>query len=329
MTGQGTFDATLSPEMAALMARLAAAGPQPDPTLLPPAEGRALSEEGNRRWNIDLPAMAFAVDRRVEADAALGSPGCRMRVLVPEERAPGAILYVHGGGFAFCSPETHERCARVLAIEAGMPVLLPDYRLAPENPYPFGLRDVVASLRAAFTATKDAGVVPGPLIVAGDSAGANLALAALLHEQREAAPTPVAGALLFYGNYAMDFASPSYAAFENGPGLTRAKMQRYWAWYAAAGADISGDPLACPLAASDEALAALPPLHLMAGGVDPLLSDTLKLHQRLRALGRKETVTVVPGVVHGFLQNTIDLAAAREALAAAGIAARKMAAATV
>ena len=211
---------------------------------------------------------------------------------------------------------------------AGMPVLVPDYRLAPENPYPAGLTDVVACLRAAFAATKEAGIVGGPLIVAGDSAGANLALAALLHEQRQAVPTAVAGALLFYGNYALDFGTPSYLAFENGPGLTRARMQRYWAWYPAAGADLSGDPLACPLAADDGALMALPPLYLMAGGVDPLLSDTLKLHQRLQALGRKETVTVVPGVVHGFLQYTIDLAAAREALAAAGIAARTMAAAT-
>ncbi len=322
------FDPTLSPEMAALMERMASAGPQPDPTLLPPAEGRALSEENNRRWNRELPPMALATDCRVEANAALGSVACRMRVLVPEGAAAGAILYVHGGGFAFCSPETHERCARLLAIAAGMPVLVPDYRLAPENPYPAGLTDVVACLRAAFAATKAAGVVAGPLIVAGDSAGANLALAALLHEQRQTVPTAVAGALLFYGNYALDFSTPSYLAFENGPGLTRARMQRYWAWYPAAGADLSGDPLACPLAADDGALMALPPLHLMAGGVDPLLSDTLNLHQRLQALGRKETVTVVPGVVHGFLQYTIDLAAAREALAAAGIAARTMAAAT-
>ncbi|MBD9371927.1 alpha/beta hydrolase [Rhizobium sp. ARZ01] len=325
MTGQVSFNAELSPEMAALMQRLAAEGPQQDPTLLPPAEGRALSEEGNRRWNRDLPSMASVVDIRVEADRSLGSAHCRVRVLVPEGRAAGAILYVHGGGFAFCSPETHERCARVLALESGLPVLLPDYRLAPENPYPAGLKDVVACLRAAFAATRVAGVLEGPLLLAGDSAGANLALAAMLHEQQAVAPTPVAGALLFYGNYAMDFSTPSYEFFANGPGLTRAKMQRYWAWYAADRADISQDPLACPLVAYDAALGALPPLYLMAGGVDPLLSDTLILQQRLEALGRGDTVTIVPGVTHGFLQNTIDLAAAREALAAAGVAAWKMA----
>ncbi len=317
--------AQLSAEMAALISRVATeSGPQADPTLMPPAEGRALSEETNRRWNANLPSLAKEANVWVEASAELGSSRCRMRVLVPQDHAAGAILFVHGGGFAFCSPETHERCARVLAIEAGMPVLVPGYRLAPEQPYPAGLMDVIGCLRAAFTATTSAGIQPGPLLVAGDSAGANLALAATLHEQA-ADLFRVAGALLFYGTYARNFATPSYRDFADGPGLTRGKMERYWGWYAG-GRDVAGDPLACPLAATDEAFAALPPLHLMAAAVDPLMSDTLILHERLKALGRKEAVTVVPGVTHGFLQNTIDLAAAREALSAAAMEARKMAA---
>jgi acetyl esterase len=145
----------------------------------------------------------------------------------------------------------------------------------------------------------------------------------MLHERAEGR-APVAGALLFYGTYAGDFRTQSYRDFENGPGLTTAKMQRYWRWYVG-DRDVSADPLACPLLARDEALAALPPLHLMAAGVDPLLSDSILLHGRLKGLGRGETLTVVPGVTHGFLQNTLDLAAAREALQAAGADARRMA----
>ncbi|WP_353646631.1 alpha/beta hydrolase [Mesorhizobium sp. WSM2239] len=317
--------AQLSAEMAALIALVAAeSGPQPDPTLMAPADGRAVSEEINRRWNKNLPPVAKEADVWVEANAQLGSSRCRMRVLGPRDHAAGAILFVHGGGFAFCSPETHERCARVLAIEVGMPVLVPDYRLAPEQPYPAGLMDVIGCMRAAFAATESAGIQRGPLLVAGDSAGANLALAATLHEQA-AGLFSVAGALLFYGTYARNFATPSYRDFADGPGLTRGKMERYWGWYAG-GKDVAGDPLACPLAASDDALATLPPLHLLAAAVDPLLSDTLILHERLAALGRKETVAVVPGVTHGFLQNTMDLAAAREALSTAAKDARRMAA---
>lgn len=315
----------LSPEMAALLARVAAeTEPQVDPTTLPPAEGRALSEEGNRRWNVDLPAMAAAGEAWVDADPALGSARVSVKVLVPPGHGPGAVVFVHGGGFAFCSPETHERCARVLALECGLPVLLPDYRLAPEHPYPAGLTDVVATVRRAFGVARPFGVEEGPLVLSGDSAGANIALAAMLHEQSAGRP-PAAGALLFYGTYAGDFRTESYRDFENGPGLTTAKMRRYWQWYVG-DRDVSSDPLACPLLAADAALAALPPLHLMAAGVDPLLSDTLALRERLRRLGRTEEAVVVPGVTHGFLQNTLDLAAAREALAAAGAAAKRMAA---
>ncbi|WP_062119408.1 alpha/beta hydrolase [Aureimonas sp. AU40] len=305
------FSTDLAPEMAALAARvLAEDGPQPDPTLLPAAEGRQLAEAGNRRWNVDLPEMARVGTAHVPADPALGSAEVRLLVLVPPEAKAGAILFVHGGGFAFCSPETHERCARVLAAETGRPVILPDYRLAPEHPYPAGLMDVVAAWRGAFEATAALGVQPGPMILAGDSAGAGLCVSALVHQ---GARGRADAALLFYGVYAADFETPSYRSFADGPGLTRGKMQRYWDFYLADPA-ARGDPLVSPLLASDEALATLPPLHLMAAGIDPLLSDTLNFEARLASLGRSERTEIVPGVVHGFLQMSRDLPQAREAL---------------
>lgn len=297
-------------------------GALPDPTTLPPAEGRAQSLAANVRCNTEMPAMDFAGDVWVDEDAALGAARTRLKVLVPQGARPGVILFIHGGGFAFCSPETHERCARVLAVESGMPVVLPDYRLAPEDPFPAGLKDVVSALRSVFAATKEAGVRSGPVLISGDSAGANLALSAMLHEQATGG-AKADGALLFYGNYARSFETPSYIRFENGPGLTRPKMRRYWSFYAGEQA-IDGNPLACPLMADDAALASLPPLYLMAAAVDPLLSDTLELGRRLRALGRDDELQVVPGVMHGFLQNTRELAAAREALHAAGNAARRL-----
>lgn len=315
----------LSPAMQALLAKVVAeTGPMPDPTLLPPAEGRALAEDSNRRWNADLPDMADVSEVWVRADAGLGSAACRMRILTPHNADGGIFLFVHGGGFAFCSPETHERCARVLANETGMVMAMPDYRLAPENPFPAGLLDVVACLRALLSgAVQD--VAPGPVFIGGDSAGANLSLASMLHEVQQGRNLP-AGGLLFYGNYAGDLRGPSYTRFENGPGLTVVRMRRYWDWYAA-GQEIQDNPLACPLAAKDDALALLPPLYLMAAGVDPLFSDTETLHTRLTALGRVDDFDIVPGVTHGFLQNTLDLEAAREALRTAGIAARRMKAA--
>lgn len=313
---------TLSSEMQALMTKVAAeTGPQIDATLMPPAEGRAQSARNNERWNVNLPPMAKDMEVWVAADKFLGSERCRMRVLTPLDAETGVIFYVHGGGFAFCSPETHERCARVLAQEARMTVVMPDYRLAPENPFPAGLLDTVACLRAILVG-EIVGVDRHPIFVSGDSAGANLALAAVLHEIEAIRALPDGG-LLFYGNYACDFSGESYRRFENGPGLTTARMKRYWDWYAG-GRAIAEDPLACPLAATDDALSKLPPLYLMAAGVDPLFSDTISLHARLTALGRDDKIDIVPGVTHGFLQNTNELEAAREALRSAGASARAM-----
>ena len=166
----------------------------------------------------------------VAADAELGSSACRMRVLVPHGAGAGAVLFVHGGGFAFCSPETHERCARVLANETRLPVLVPDYRLAPEHPFPAGLHDVVACLRGAFTATSEAGVSAGPLIISGDSAGANLALAAVMHEERVGHHCRQ---VCFFSTARLaPISIPSHTDdLPRGPGLTRGKMQRYWNWY--------------------------------------------------------------------------------------------------
>lgn len=322
------FPRELSTEMAELSARvLAEDGPQPDATLMPSAEGRALVERNNARWNRDLPILARRETVHVEADPAIGSARRKLEVLVPENARPGALIFVHGGGFCFCSTATHERCARLLAIESGLPVLMPDYRLAPEDPFPAGLHDVIASMRNAFAVTEQLGVKAGPLLISGDSAGANLALAAMLHEQSAGRPD-LAGALLFYGTYDCDFETSSYTEFAEGPGLTRARMQRYWSAYSGGHHEgtLAATVLASPLKASDEALSRLPPLHLAAAGIDPLLSDTLRLEARLKAIGRTETTIIHPGVTHGFLQNTIDLEAAREALRLAGKEAGRMAA---
>ncbi len=101
-------------------------------------------------------------------------------------------------------------------------------------------------------------------------------------------------------------------------------MQRYWDWYVPQ-RTVRKDPLVAPLLATDDELRALPPLYLMAAGIDPLLSDTLTLSRRLAALDRRDPLTIVPGVVHGFLQMSTSLKAARDAIAKAGAAARRLA----
>jgi len=301
-----------SPDMQAILDRLAVedAG-LPDPTRLPPAKGRAQAEAGNARWNVDLPVMAEM--RAVDVAGPAGDIACC--ILTPPGEVRGTILFVHGGGWAFCSMATHERCARVLAIAAQARVVTCDYRLAPEHPFPVGLNDCRAVWLALAARLGPFADLPGPLALSGDSAGANLALALML----DGGPQPDCG-LLFYGVYGAAFDTPSYIDCADGPGLTRDKMRRYWDWYAAEAQ--RRDPRIAPLAADDSALAALPPLYLNAAEIDPLRSDTERLFRRLSALGRRDTFRLHGGVVHGFLQMTVALAEARLALADAGAAFR-------
>lgn len=302
-----------SPQMADILARLAQedAG-LPDPTLLPAAEGRAQAARGNLRWNRDLPPMAQV--HEVTAEGPGGPLACR--ILVPQGPVRGTILYLHGGGWAFCDRDTHDRATRVLAQEAGAVVVSAEYRLAPEHPFPAAQQDACAlwSMVAGRVAPFDG--LTGPFAISGDSAGANIALAALFQDELPRA----ACALLFYGVYGADFSSPSYRDYAEGPGLTRDKMQRYWDWYAQ-GADRT-DPRLAPLAASDQVLAGLPPLYLNAAEIDPLRSDTERLYARLMALGRADRFRLHGGVVHGFMQMSLELEEARRALADAGEAFR-------
>lgn len=282
-----------------------------DPTLLPAQQGRLQAAESNKRWNKELPEMAQVRDVFVQGSA--GPIDCR--VLTPKGTPRGTIFFIHGGGWAFCSMNTHERCARLLAIEAQATVVLCDYRLAPENPYPAGLDDCHSVWSALTDSTESLSDLSAPFAISGDSAGANLAVALMLDEANKPAC-----ALLFYGVYEADFNSPSYIECENGPGLSRAKMMRYWDWYAPQ--SVRRHPQVSPLVADDAALAALPPLYLNAAELDPLRSDSERMYARLTGLGREDQFRLHGGVVHGFMQMSLVLEEARLALADAGAAFR-------
>lgn len=216
--------------------------------------------------------------------------------------------------------ETHERFMRVLCNEARTTVLGVHYRLAPEHPYPAGLNDVVSAFRRVSALRAAMDLPQGPIVVAGDSAGANLALATILHEIAGERQLP-AGALLFYGVFGADFETASYKTYSDGHVLTEAIMRQLWNWYIP-DVEKRRDPLAAPILASDEQLRALPPLFLVAAELDPLASDTLNLKRRLDVLGRTDRMWIEPGVIHGFVQMTAVLEAARRTVREAANAAR-------
>lgn len=214
----------------------------------------------------------------------------RARLLQPE--APGALtVYLHGGGWVLGAIEDFDTLARTLAARSGGAVLLVDYRLAPEHPFPAGLEDAEDALAWA-AADRPAGDVP--LIVAGDSAGANLATVAA---RRLRDRVPLAAQILVYPvtDAAMD--SPSYREESAGMPLTAADMAWFVGHYGAA------DPLhpdVSPLRADD--LSGLPPALVLTAEHDVLRDEGEAYAARLEQAGTPVTLRRYDGATHGFIR---------------------------
>ncbi len=279
---------------------------QPDPTTLPPAEGRALLAKNDLFYN----AKPLPVET-VRDDVIGGVPVRRYK---HSDAGHGVVLYIHGGGWAFGNLDSHDVATRALARSTKVEVISVDYRLAPEHPHNALLEDCMSVYRALVGS-----VLPAKeIVLAGDSAGAHLCVLMLLAMPPANLPSP-AGACLFYGVYDDDTTTASHAKFgAGGFGLTTARMTNYWNWYIPAGqrANASVRPIRD---ARDEALAALPPLWFTSAGLDCLKNDTLRMIDRLRAAGHvAHTHEEVLGVPHGHLLAVNYLKATRDLITTCG-----------
>jgi acetyl esterase len=303
-----------SPEMEAVFAFVQAEDAKlPDQSKMSLAEQRAVRAVSSRRWNSNLPPVRSA--ERFAIPGLYEAPEVPVELITPDDCAPGCIVYMHGGGWTFGSLDSHANIARNLAIATKTRVLSVDYRLAPEHPFPAALDDVAAALRYVTRRGESDPDFAGPIGAAGDSAGANLALATTMREGQGGRARPSA-LLLFYGVWGCDFETPSYQRFGAGFGLGRAGMEKFLNYYAPGGDEPGSaryDPLVTPLLASEASLAKLPPVYLNAAGLDPLLSDTIAMARLLDNAGAVYDIDVHEGVHHGFMQITERLTPARRA----------------
>jgi len=308
----GRSKAALDPAIRAVLRPLAEAGlTTPDPWTVPIAEARAVNERYFRA--IAEPRAAVARVEEVEA-AAQDGHRVPVKVAIPLDMpsaAPG-MLYCHGGGYAFGDLDTHDAMIRALADVFAMPVFAVHYRRTPEHAWPAPLEDAlgaIAAMRGADWAARF-GHDPARLVAFGDSAGAHLALAAMLALRARGLPQ-LAGAGLAYGMYARRFDTWSHHAYGDGSlGLSSARMR--WFWDRLLGeAPGANNPIAEPL---DADLAGLPPLALAAAEVDCLLDDTLDLVEACKRQGHRHSFDLVRGAPHGFLHLTSRYAPARETL---------------
>jgi acetyl esterase len=305
------MNAQFHPEMAAAIGRFEEAGRAlGKPQSL--ADARRIAVEQRRWFNGAAPELARIEERSI--------PGPHrpipLRVYWPKEapRHPGAVVYCHGGGWFSGNNDTHDRIMRLFAIAAGAAVLGVDYCLAPEHKFPRAVEEVAAALRWVAANGAAWGLDPARLAFAGCSAGANLALGAALALPGETLARYRAGAL-FYGAYDPALASGSCRAFgAEGAWLSTREMAWCWKTYLASESD-RADPRAAPLRASDALLARLPPLYLCAAEIDPLRDDTLRLAERLDALGARHRLSVRAGMGHSFLGFAREVGEAARSLA--------------
>jgi acetyl esterase len=257
-------------------------------------------------WNAIKPPLAAVETLSLPGPG--GSIACRFYRPALAHSLP-ALVYFHGGGWVVGSLDTHDRIMRLLAEKSGALVLGIDYRLAPEHKFPAPHEDALTALRHVIRHGRDWGIDTSRLAVGGDSAGANLALAACLGLDT-AERAAVRQQLLFYGCFGLTDSGSIRACNDAVYGLTGADMDRYRAHLMRSAADLA-DPRLNNLAAN---LAGLPPALLAAAELDCLLDDSRAMAARMASAGVPHKLTIYPGVLHGFLHYSRMLDVAMHAL---------------
>lgn len=244
-----------------------------------------------QRESYDAMCRAFAKNPpggvRVR-DMQTGEVGLR---IYEGENPVATVLYIHGGGFILGGLESHDDICAELAWLTGFRVMAVDYRLCPEHPHPAQFLDC----RAALDRVLDE--FDGNVVLAGDSAGANLA-AALAHDARGRTER-IKGQVLIYGAYGAARNLPSMHIHANAPLLSRADVE-YYRTMRFDGAEPALDPTCDPL--TDTVFSNLPPSVVIAAECDPLCDDSRAYFERLLAAGNKAALFTEPGLVHGFLR---------------------------
>lgn len=251
---------------------------------------RVRAQTEKRVW---LPAVpkGWQLREQYRAAGAPDAPGAPPsgEWLVREGGAPRTILYLHGGGYYFCSPKTHRAITFGLATRAEADLFSLDYRLAPEHPFPAALDDALAAYRRLLAD----GARAQSLVIAGDSAGGGLALATLVALRDAGDPLP-AGAVLY--SPWTDLAVTGASIRENDgrdPMFCGDVFARIAPLYL--GEASATDPYASPLYAD---FRGLPPLFMLAGSTETLLDDTRRVAERARAAGVSVECTIGRDLPH-------------------------------
>ena len=240
-------------------------------------------------WREGFEGMAARIplpeDLAIEA-VSLGGVPC-LRVSAPGARVDRLIVHFHSGGYVMGSPHAYREFAGRLSRASGASVLLPDYRLAPEHPYPGAVEDAMAVYRALLVESDPAGI-----ILSGDSAGGGLAMACLLSIRDEGLPLPAGGVGICP---LLDLAGEGDSAnIPSDPLINRDLIVGMGKVYIGE-IDPHAHPLASPLWGQHHGL---PPIYLTASASEALRDDVVRMAKSIEAAGGTVRLSLVEGYVH-------------------------------
>jgi epsilon-lactone hydrolase len=243
------------------------------------------------RANFEKMAGVFPVAVDVKCEPVNAGGVKSEWVTAPGADAGRAVLYLHGGGYVIGSINTHRALAARISTAAKARVLVIDYRLAPEHPFPAAVEDSVAAYRWMLAQ----GLKPSRIAVAGDSAGGGLTVATLVAIREAKLASPGAGVCLspWIDLEGLGDSMKSKASVD--PMVQKEALIEMAAQYLKG--QNARSPLAAPLYAD---LAGLPPLLVQVGTAETLLDDSTRLAERARKAGVKVTLEPWENMIHVF-----------------------------
>lgn len=239
-----------------------------------------------RRKGMEKVAFRAAEDIGVETLSIAGRPAEWLRA--PGALAERAILYLHGGGYVMGSPNTHRSLGGEVSRASQAAVLMLDYRMGPEEPFPAAVEDGVAALQWLL----DEGFAPHNLAIAGDSAGGGLAAAILVSARDKGIAMPAAAVCISPWSD-LTCSNESYQTRAEADPMVGGDISKMADLYLQ-GQDVK-DPYASPNFAD---LRSLPPLLIQVGRDEVLLDDSIKLDAKAKADGVDSTLEIWEDMIH-------------------------------
>ncbi|HEY1711192.1 MAG TPA: alpha/beta hydrolase [Rhizomicrobium sp.] len=262
-----------------------------------------------QRKNFDAMGAMFPVTEGTEVEPATIGGVNGEWVRARRARRDAVLLYLHGGGYAIGSPQSHRSLTAQLSADTGLSVFAPDYRLAPEHPFPAAVDDAVAVYKSLL----DSGIDAGNVAIAGDSAGGGLTIATLVAARDQGLPMP-ACAIAISPWCDLTQSGESHKTRAGRDPIVQQPAIGNMALAYAGSADPK-TPLISPLFAD---LRGLPPLLLQVGSEETLYDDTTRLKARAEEAGVEVSAESWGGMIHVWHIFHAMLSEGRDAVARIG-----------